>query len=173
MPIHPTRSSCTYSCNTVFNYNKLFSALNPNILSLFLGTQSFQRITEDWGWKGLLRYSRPFPYSEQGELQQVTRNCLQSNLDISKDREPIISTGKLFQNLITLTERKSFLEFKWNFNLCPLPFVLSLCIPEKNLAPFIPLVIYTYWQDTVQALSSLGWIVPGWVSLNLFSQVSL
>lgn len=67
-------------------------------LSHTLHSQSFQRITEDWEWKGPLRYARPFPCSEQGELQQVTGDDLQSNLDISKDRDPIISIGKLFQN---------------------------------------------------------------------------
>lgn len=60
----------------------------------------------------------------------------------------IITPGYLFQCLTTLTVKKCFLAFRWNFtgfNLCPLPLVLSYDISEKNLhSSFFPHKLFLY-----------------------------
>jgi len=59
-------------------------------------------------------------------------------LNISREGDSTASLGSLGQGSVTLTGKKFFLVFSWNFlcfSLCPLLLVLSLGTTEKSLAP--------------------------------------
>ena len=88
--------------------------------------------------RDLERSSSPIPLPEQEHLYEVTRECVQRVLNVSRVGDSTHPLGSRFQCSVTLTEKKFLLKSKWNL-LCsclnPLPLVLALAVTEKSLAP--------------------------------------
>ena len=85
--------------------------------------------------RDLWRPSRSSPL--QVPYSMLHRKMSRWVLSISREGDSTASLGSLFQCFVTLTVKKFFLMFVWNFpcsSLCPLPLVLLLHTTEKSLA---------------------------------------
>lgn len=66
--------------------------------------------------------------------------------------DPSISLGTFFQRLMILTLKNILPVLRWNFmwfNLCPLPFALTVGTTEKSLSPsssFPPMICVLWWE---------------------------
>ena len=95
------------------------------------------------------------PYSEQVTKSTLPMTMFSWVLNISKSGDSTTSLGSLFQCLTTLTVKKVFLMFKFNFtyfSLCPLLLLLSLVTTERRLTSspsFFSPVRYLY-ADFIQ-----------------------
>lgn len=93
--------------------------------------------------KDLWRSSTSTPCSKQGQLQQLAQDCVQVGF------EYLQGWSNLLQCVITLTVKKFFLIFKWNFLyfiLCPLPLVFHWA-PHRRVCLHL---LYFPHQEFVQ-----------------------
>ena len=90
------------------------------------------------------------PSRPTSPFHRLPRTTSSQVLSISTDGDSTDSLGNLCQCLTTLTRKKCFLVFRWNFvcfNLCPVPLAPSVGTPEKCLAPSsLPLKLCRTWQ---------------------------
>ena len=73
--------------------------------------------------RDLWRSSCPTPLLEQGHLEQGAQEHVQAGFECLQGRDSTASLGSLFHCSVTLTGKKFFLIFRWNFlcsNLWPL-----------------------------------------------------
>jgi len=92
--------------------------------------------------------SSPALPQKQGHYSRLHRTFSRQGLNISRG-ESTASLGSLFQRSVTLSVKKFFFMFRWNFlcfNLCLLPLVLSLGTTDKSLAP-ASLLMTQNWEE--------------------------
>ena len=108
------------------------------------------------------------PLLQQGHLELVAQDSVQTALSISKDGDSTASLGSLCPCSVTLTVKKSFLMFRRTllcFSLCPWPLVLSTAQhllrnqphkPQGNPSPLLYFKQAVFLQSTPATLASVG-----------------
>lgn len=102
--------------------------------------ESFQNPQNSWAWEeeGLKIMHFYIPYSKEGQIEQVAWGCGQFRFWPSQGWRIHNVSMQPAPGSITLTVKKVFLMFKWNFALQfvpPCSLVLSLDTTEKSLDP--------------------------------------
>jgi len=122
-----------------------------------------------WVVEGDLKSSSLTSLLGQGQLQLVAQGCVHLCSEYLQGWTLHNLSGKLVPVFDDPHSKKVFLTFTGNFrcfNLCPLPFVLSLGMTERSQATSssFPLIWYLYISiRSPWAFSSPGWTVPSWI----------
>jgi len=116
---------------TVYSIYSIFSGLLP----LSSSSQNPRMVGVG---KALWGSPSPTPCRSRITQSRLQRTSSGQGLSISREGDSTSPLGSLGQGSVTLTVKRLFLLFRWNFlcfSLCPLPLVLLLGTTEKSLTP--------------------------------------